>query len=302
MNLVPKGIARAFAIKNLDFLIVTAKNFQARYSELVFSSDKIEDIRSTLRSNNVLERLQIEDIPKFNLIFADKYFNEKHFVGRNFSSKLTQLHLLLQSLIESRPEEVVNVLIASVDKKDPPSGQNRDQFIMNQANRFISTAKEVNRTSELILTSVIERQTTENRIDVLTIASILLLLVGQRESSVYYMAKSLKAAQKTINTTYDINEICSIDGKVTQNTEIVPDVVAIRNCISHFAFSIENEKDKDKLFVDFHSNLSGYSINRRYSGMQLLAYYQNYERLFDIFKLYIRSAFLQTILITHFVK
>ena len=137
-----------------------------------------------------------------------------------------------------------------------------------------------------------------NRIDVLSIASILLLLVGQRQSNVYYTAKSLKAAQKTINTAYDIDEICSIDGKVTQNTEIVPDVVAIRNCISYFAFNIENEKDK--LFVDFHSNLSGYSIRRRYSGLQLLAYYQNFERLFDIFKLYIRSAFLQTILMEHF--
>lgn len=188
----------------------------------------------------------------------------------------------------------------SVDKKESPSEQNRNQFIIDQAERFISTAEEVNETSELILNSVIEKHKKEHRIDVLTIASILLLLVGQRQSNVYYTTESLKKAKKTISSAYDIDEICSIDGKVTQNTKPVPDLVAIRNCISHSAFVIKNEKDE--LFVDFHGNLRGYSINRRYSGMRLLAYYQNYERLFDIFKLYIRSVFLQTILMEHFSR
>jgi hypothetical protein len=298
MNRIPKDIARSFAIKNLDFLIVTGKNFQARYPQFISSSDKMEGIKDSLKSVEVLETSQIEEIPKFNLIFADKNFNEKHFVGKNFSNKLTQLHLLLQRLIEIKPEEVVNVLIASVDVRVPLSGQDRNQFVVKQAEKFISMAKDVNKTSELILEAVIEKQTAGHTIDVLTIASILLLLVGQRQSNVYYTSESLKAAQKTIDTTYDIDEICSIAGKVIQNTKPVPDIIAIRNCISHFAFDIKNEKGV--LYADFHSNLSGYSISRRYSGIQLLAYYQNYERLFDILKLYIRSAFLQTILMEHF--
>jgi hypothetical protein len=300
VNLVPTEIARAFAITNLDFLISTANNFQERYPQFVSLSDKISNIKYTLTSSTILAHQQIEEIAKFNLKFADKEFNDKHFIGRNFSNKLTQLHTLLQRLIETRREKVVNILIASVDKKDPPLGEDKTLFVIKQAEKFIAMTKEVNKTSELILHSIIEKQKNQRGFDVLTVASLLLILVGQRQSHVYYVFENLKKVQQITNTNYDIDEICSVDGKVTQNTKNVPDIVAIRNCISHFAFGIEN--DKGELFIDFHSNLIGFSIDKRYSDKQLLIYYQNYERLVGIFELFIRSAFLQAILLEHFEK
>lgn len=86
---------------------------------------------------------------------------------------------------------------------------------------------------------------------------------------------------------------------MTQNTKDQVDIVAIRNCISHSAYTIEENKE---LVVDFHSSLKGYNINRRYSGSQLVNMYKNYDRLIDIQTLLIRSAFLQALLLLNFTN
>jgi hypothetical protein len=79
-------------------------------------------------------------------------------------------------------------------------------------------------------------------------------MVGQSETFVYYVIENLKKAQSILNSTYDIEEICSIDSKVTQNTKDQVDMVGIRNCISHSAYIIQ---ENNEVVVDYHSTLKG---------------------------------------------
>jgi hypothetical protein len=124
-------------------------------------------------------------------------------------------------------------------------------------------------------------------------------LAGQREIFVYYVLENLKKAQSILQSSYDIEEICPIDSKVIQNTRYEVDIVGIRNCVSHSTFTIKKEKE---VIVDFHSDLKGYDINRKYSGKQLVNFYKNYDRFIEIQEILIRSAFLQSILLLNFRK
>ena len=299
--MIPLELAKTLTTKNLDFLIGTAKNFHVTYPRFGFEgySQSLQRIRDILESatNPVISGQYTDEIEKFVKTFADKEFSNRHFYGRDFSDKLIQFWSILKALVQVEPESVVSTVIAIVEK-NIPKGIDKNEFIVQKATKFISKTEDVNSTTERILQAVNETLQRDRMIDILSVAGILLLVVGQRESHIYYTIENLKKAQSITNTTYDINDICSIDSKVTRNTIEVSDTIAIRDCISHFAYKIE--KIDDQIVVDFQSNSSGYDIDRKYTGKELLNFYRIYDRLIGIQELFIRSAFLQAIIILHF--
>jgi hypothetical protein len=296
-------LAKTLTIKNLAFLIATAKNFHVTYPEFGFEgySQSLQRITGILESvtNPTISGRYIEEIEEFVKTFADKEFSKRHFYDKDFSDKLIQFWSILKKLVQDEPESVVGAVIAIIEKNIPP-GVDKNELILQKATKFISKTKNVNSTTESILQAVNERLQRDRKVDILFIAGILLLLVGQRESNIYYIIENLKKAQSIANTTYDINDICSIDSKVTQNTIEVSDTTAIRNCISHFAHKIE--KTDDEIAVDFHSDISGYDIDRKYTGRELISFYRNYDRLIGIQELFIRSAFLQALISLYFTR
>jgi hypothetical protein len=223
--------------------------------------------------------------------FTTAEFNELHFFNRDFSNKLSKFLAILNMLFRDNPDEIVSIVI-SVAEKNTPKDVDKNQFLVDKASKFIATTNQVKITTETILDAINKRLEKERRIDVLSVAGMLLLMVGQRETFVYYVVENLKKAQSILNSTYDIEEICSIHSKVMQNTKYEVDMVAIRNCISHFAYTIEDDHE----VVNFHSTLEGYDINRKYTAIQLVNLYKNYDRLIDIQALLIRSAFLQSLI------
>ena len=146
------------------------------------------------------------------------------------------------------PEEIVNIVI-SLAEKTPPKDVDQNQFLLEKISKFVVKSNEVKINTELLLSAINKQISKERKVDVLSVAGILLLIVGQSETFVHYVMENLKKAQSILGSTYDIEEICSIDSKVTQNTKYQVDVVAIRDCISHSAYTIEENKE---VFVDFH--------------------------------------------------
>ena len=290
---LPLNFAKQLAVKNLDFMINSAVNLNVSYPALGFETvtEKLSQIRADLQNQDKIK--DTIEIQKFMETFTTAEFNELHFFNRDFSNKLSQFLAILNMLFRDNPDEIVSIVI-SVGEKNTPKGVDKNQFLVEKASKFIATTNQVKITTETILDAINKRLEKERRIDVLSVAGMLLLMVGQRETFVYYVVENLKKAQSILNSTYDIEEICSIDSKVTQNTKYEVDMVAICNCISHFAYTIE---DDHEVVVDFHGPLEGYDINRKYTAIQLVNFYKNYDRLIDIQALLIRSAFLQSLLL-----
>jgi hypothetical protein len=203
---------------------------------------------------------------------------------------------MLNKVLGDTPYVIVSIVI-SLAEKNIPKGVDKNQFLVDKASKFIAKTKEVKISTKTLLDAIQKQRLEKGRVDVLSVAGILLLMVGQSETFVYYVIENLKKVQAILNSTYDIEEICSIDSKVVQNTKDQVDMVGIRNCISHSAYAIE---ENNEVVVDFHSTLEGYDINRKYTGSQLLNLYKNYDRLIDIQALLIRSVFLQSLLLLHF--
>jgi hypothetical protein len=97
-------------------------------------------------------------------------------------------------------------------------------------------------------------------------------------------------------------KIFFLESKVIQNTEIVTDIQAIQNAVSHGSFNLEFNKTENEYIVDFQSVLSGYGFNRIYTGSQLFLLYSDYDKLRNIQELLIRIAFLKATLKLFFFR
>ena len=137
-------------------------------------------------------------------------------------------------------------IVISFAEKSTPKGVDKNQFLV-KALKFIAKL--------LKLLHAIQRQRLkEGRVDVLSVAGTLLLIVDQSETFVYQVIENLRKAQSVLSSTCDLNEICSIDSKAIQNSKDLVDMIAIRNCISHSAYIIE---ENNEVVVDFHRYSKG---------------------------------------------
>jgi hypothetical protein len=131
---------------------------------------------------------------------------------------------------------------------------------------------------------------------------MLLSLVINSQSHLYFVMENIKKTINILNNKYDIEEIFSIDSKVSQNTKIVTDIQAIRDAVSHGSFNVEFNEIEREYIIDFQSVLSGYSYNKRYIGSELFILYSDYDKLRNIQELLIRIAFLKATLKLFFFK
>jgi hypothetical protein len=248
---VPLDLAKQLALRNLDFMITSADNLNVPYPRLGFETakEKLSQIKTDLQNQNKIKNTV--GIQEFIKIFTTPVFNKSHFFNRDFSNKLSQILAMLNTLVADNPAEIVNIVI-SLAEKSTPKGVDKNQFLVEKTSKFIAKSNEVKSSTKTLLDAIQKQILKEGRVDVLSVAGILLLIVGQSETFVYYVIENLKKTQSILNSTYDIEEICSIDSKVIQNTKDQVDMVGIRNCISHSAYTI---KENNEVVVDFHSAL-----------------------------------------------
>ena len=250
--------------------------------------------------NPITEFVTIREINTLNNIvheFTSDSFNKCYFINSNFSNKLTNLWSLLEGIYITNPSEMVNCINNLTEKRVPAKFNNieKNKFINEMTHKFIQKTRKINNVSNFIFDQV-KYDKEHHQLDVLSICGMLLSFVLNAESHLYFVIENIKKAQKILNLTQDIEEIFSIESKVIQNTESVIDIHALRNAVSHGAFTVYYDYNIREYFVDFKGVLNSYNYNKKYSSCQLLILYSNYDKLKDIQELFIRIAFLKATL------
>jgi hypothetical protein len=227
-------------------------------------------------SNPVTEfitQVEIDSIDQAAQEFFSVGFCNKIFRRKDLSSKLQRLWKVLDDIYTNNPERVVVCLTHLIEKKIPKKlGQSeKDEFWTNSLTKFVGTSKRANTVTDFIFHQV-RNGYQSHSLDVLTICGLLISFVANSQSHLYFSMENINNAANVLNKNYDIEDIFSIESKVVQNNEIVTDIQAIRNAVSHGSFNIEYNKT-EKEYIDFQSVLLGYRFNRRYTGTQLLSLY-----------------------------
>lgn len=198
---------------------------------------------------------------------------------------------------------MVNCVNNLTEKRVPANFSNieKNKFINEMTNKFIQKTRKTNIVSDFLFDQV-KYDKEHHQLDVLSICGMLLSFVLNAESHLYFVIENIKKTQTVLNTTYDIEEIFSLESKVIQNTKSVIDIHALRNAVSHGAFTVYYDYDIREYFVNFKGILNSYTYNKKYSGLELLILYSNYDKLKDIQELFIRIAFLKATLKLFFLE
>ena len=292
------------SITNLNFL----KNSIINLNRYINSNVLIQDVDSLLQKiqNPITEFVTLDEIDSLNRIvdeFTLDSFTHSYFKNRNFSVKLRKLWSLLEEIYIINPAEMVNCVNNLTEKRVPANFSNieKNKFINEMTNKFIQKTRKTNIVSDFLFDQV-KYDKEHHQLDVLSICGMLLSFVLNAESHLYFVIENIKKTQTVLNTTYDIEEIFSLESKVIQNTKSVIDIHALRNAVSHGAFTVYYDYDIREYFVNFKGILNSYTYNKKYSGLELLILYSNYDKLKDIQELFIRIAFLKATLKLFFLE
>jgi hypothetical protein len=214
-SFIPLEFAKRLANTNLDFLVNSARNFDPHYKTFGFQDDaeRLLAIKRDIENQGTVR--EISGIEELTRKFTTAEFNKLHFFGRDLSVKLGQFQAMLDQIVRNNAEEVVNIVIESINK-DMPKNVDKSEVLLDNASRFIATTNDVKATTEIILDAIRNQIGREKRVDLLSITGILLLIVSQRETFVYYLMQGIKKAQSILESSFDIDEICSIDSKEMQ--------------------------------------------------------------------------------------
>jgi hypothetical protein len=110
----------------------------------------------------------------------------------------------------------------------------------------------------------------------LPIASLMLVLVGVRETISYLNSDILKATAAKLGLDgYDIEEICSLGSKVSRGSGYVTDVTAIRDCISHSHYEI-TLVDGDYSIAFSWQQAGGYNFRRTFTRLEFFKFFYDY--------------------------
>jgi hypothetical protein len=293
------------SIINLTFLLNSVSNTRQQINNSDFHTRNLVIIRNKI-SNPVTEFVTQKEIDSIDQVaheFFSADFCNNIFRRKDLSSKLQRLWNVLDDIYTNSPGRVVDCITHLIEKKIPKklSESEKNEFWANSLIKFIGTSKKINTVTDFIFNQV-KNDYQSHTLDVLSICGMLLSFVVNSHSHLYFTMENIKTAANILNKNYDIEEIFSIESKVIQNTEIVTDIQAIRNAVSHGSFNLEFRKTENEYIVDFQSVLLGYGFNRKYTGSQLILLYADYDKLRNFQELLIRIAFLKATLKLFFFR
>ena len=251
------------SIKHLTFLLNSISNTRQYINNPDFHTSNLVMIRNKL-SNPVTEFVTQEEIDSIDQV-AYEFFSvgicNNIFIRKDLSSKLQRLWNVLDDMYSNNPERIVECVTSIIEKKIPKklTDDEKNEFWENSLSKFIGTSKKINTVTDFIFDQVRNDRYTHT-LDVLSICGMLLSFVVNFHSHLYFAMENIKKAANILNKDYEIEDIFSIESKVLQNTEIVTDIQAIRNAVSHGSFNLEFSKTENEYIIDFQSVLSGYVL------------------------------------------
>jgi hypothetical protein len=172
------------------------------------------------------EEIELIDQVAGEFVSAD--FCNKIFRNKDLSSKLQQLWNILQEIYSNDLARVIDCVVNIMEKRIPKtlSDNEKNEFRDNSLSKFSRTSKKINTVTDFIFNQVKQDSLTKT-LDVLSICGMLLSFVVNSQSHLYFVMENIKKAVSVLNKHYDIEEIFSIESKVSQNTEIVTDIQSL---------------------------------------------------------------------------
>jgi hypothetical protein len=273
--------AKTLSVHNLQYLIKQSVELNQKYGGLGFEKDiqNLTNLQQLIQdsSDSCLQLEQIDRVLLFAHRLIDSSFNKRYFRNTDFSSKLESFWKILVNLSKQNTQQLVNIIITIAKK--------RGGALNEKAGQFIQKISDVNKITSHFL-DPIRQKLNEGHVDTFVIGNILLAWIIRAETHEYYIKESLSKANSILGTTYDIENICSVESKVMQNTRPQTDINAIRDAISHCAFSLDINGG---IFTDFHSNERGANNALEY-----------FYKLAGIQEILFRISLLYSILLIHF--
>lgn len=141
-----------------------------------------------------------------------------------------------------------------------------------------------------------------NTSNILSPVALLLIHLVRTETIEYALRKQLKDAIEThdLQGKYDVEIICSVQGKVRKGQEWRTDVRAIRDATAHGQFKIHSSKNDWE--VQFDNDEDGYNFHKRFSRKEFTKFFDLHTFLYK-FQLHLLIILeLLPILATHFHK
>lgn len=129
-----------------------------------------------------------------------------------------------------------------------------------------------------------------------TLHAILTSITTRVERHEYALKEIISSAMQYVTLNYDVEEICSVEGKVPRGDFWETDTKAIRDASSHAKYTISSNGEE----IEFNNDEDGYSFNRKFTRKEFLQFYRRYENLANLQALLLRTAFLRSILVRYF--
>lgn len=308
--------AKTLVNGNLSFLIKSSlvlqnytekKNkqfgFEAYGNELMNIRDKIDkDLKVTHDETNKID--------KFIEIITNDDFNKIYFINKNYSNIFERCWELLNILATRHYDIVVDIIYNSPTKK-----LNSDPNLRNFKNikilDFIKKLNNTNKFDNLLFEELKKKFNYDTELDLLTISSILLYFVTQKESINYFLYEFLSATYKYLKQTheidknYEIEDLCSINSSTSvlqtnlnlNNLKKIIDLKAIRDSLAHNEFTITKN---EQYILNFRSGFIKEQYSLTLTAAQLIELYRNYIKIKEINACIFRMCFLKSILLKFF--
>jgi hypothetical protein len=202
------------------------------------------------------------------------------------------------------PNEVIvfwNLLMQIPDNDvfEVITGEPYKGFIPNiEAFVKILTAKA---NTALFVNEVIERnKNKDNKFKLLDISAILLIIIIRTEAHEYSLLQLLNRAQKKSTISVDVPLLLSVENAILKDKKYKSDARAIRDAVAHNHFTVIGD-DQIDYTITFSNYDEKWQFYKKFSRIDLLGYYQDFDRLFILYTRLLTIRLLHSFLLSNFV-
>lgn len=155
--------------------------------------------------------------------------------------------------------------------------------------------------TELFVKEVIKRnQNKDNKFKLLDISTILLIIIVRTESHEHSLMQLLNRAKTKTNSSTNIPLLLSVENAILKDKEYKSDARAIRDATAHNHFAVVGDDNHDYI-ITFSNYDRKWQFYKKFSRIDLLCYYQDFDRLFILYTKLLSIRLLHSFLLLNFM-
>lgn len=153
----------------------------------------------------------------------------------------------------------------------------------------------------IFVNEVVERNLKkDNKFKPLDISAILLTIIVRTEAHEYSLMKVLDRAQKKAGVAVDIPLLLSVENAILKDNKYKSDARAIRDATAHNHFAVVGD-DVHDYEITFSNYEEKWQFYKKISRIELLTYYQDFDRLFILYTKLLSIRLLHSFLLLNFM-